>query len=196
MLKRVVESSIPTAYGDFEIIAYAEDEHELTPHLALVKGHLDHNKPILTRIHSECLTGDVFGSQRCDCGPQLIRSLELIGKSGGVLLYLRQEGRGIGIINKLKAYQLQDQGIDTAAANIHLGFKVDERSYEEAIIILKDLGIDKINLLTNNPEKISAFKDSPVELIERIPLEITPLRSNKKYLETKKNLMGHLLDLK
>lgn len=196
MLKRVVESSIPTAYGDFKIIAYAENEHELTPHLALVKGHLDHSKPILTRIHSECLTGDVFGSQRCDCGPQLIKSLELIGKSGGVLLYLRQEGRGIGIINKLKAYQLQDQGIDTAAANIHLGFKVDERSYEEAIIILKDLGIDKIKLLTNNPEKISAFKDSPVELIERIPLEITPLRSNKKYLETKKNLMGHLLDLK
>ena len=196
MLKRVVESSIPTAYGEFKIIAYAEDELERTPHLALVKGNLENEKTVLTRIHSECLTGDLFGSQRCDCGPQLIKSLELIGKSGGVLLYLRQEGRGIGLINKLKAYQLQDQGIDTAAANVHLGFKVDERSYEEALIILEDLGISQIRLLTNNPEKISVFKDSKVELIERIPLEIAPLRSNKKYLETKKNIMGHLLDLK
>jgi 3,4-dihydroxy 2-butanone 4-phosphate synthase/GTP cyclohydrolase II len=196
MLKNVVESSIPTPYGEFKIIAYAEDEHDLTPHLALVKESSDGKKGVLTRIHSECLTGDIFGSQRCDCGPQLIKSLELIGKAGGILLYLRQEGRGIGIINKLKAYQLQDKGIDTAAANTHLGFKVDERTYEEALVILKDLGIKEIRLLTNNPEKINIFKGSAVKLIERIPLEIAPLRSNKKYLETKKNIMGHLLDLK
>lgn len=150
----------------------------------------------MIRIHSECLTGDIFGSQRCDCGPQLIRSLELIGERGGVLLYLRQEGRGIGIINKLKAYQLQDQGDNTAEANTHLGFKVDERTYEEALIILEDLGIKEVDLLTNNPEKIKIFENSPIKLHKRIPLEITPIRSNKRYLETKKTVMGHLLDLK
>ncbi len=196
MLKNIVESSIPTPYGEFKLIAYAENKNELIPHLALIKEPIDRKSPVLTRIHSECLTGDIFGSQRCDCGPQLMKSLELIGKKGGILLYLRQEGRGIGIINKLKAYRLQDQGIDTAAANTHLGFKVDERSYKEALFILKDLDILLINLLTNNPEKIKVFDNSPIQLVNRIPLEITPLKSNKKYLETKKNIMGHLLDLK
>ncbi len=196
MLRNIVESSIPTPYGEFKLIAYAEDEHDLTPHLALIRDPLDLNAPVLTRIHSECLTGDIFGSMRCDCGPQLIRSLELIGKKGGVLLYLRQEGRGIGIINKLKAYQLQDQGIDTAAANVHLGFKIDARTYEDALIILKDLNIFQINLLTNNPEKIKVFDTGPIKLVKRVPLEISPGKSNKRYLETKKNIMGHLLDLK
>ncbi|MGB2732593.1 MAG: GTP cyclohydrolase II [Saprospiraceae bacterium] len=196
MLRNIVESTIPTANGEFTIKAYAMDEHDLTPHLALIKEPIDYDEPVLIRIHSECLTGDIFGSQRCDCGPQLIRSLELIGERGGVLLYLRQEGRGIGIINKLKAYQLQDQGDNTAEANTHLGFKVDERTYEEALIILEDLGIKEVDLLTNNPEKIKIFENSPIKLHKRIPLEITPIRSNKRYLETKKTVMGHLLDLK
>ncbi len=196
MLKRIVETTIPTQYGEFKIFAFGNHENDPLPHIALVKDPIDLHQPVLTRIHSECLTGDVFGSQRCDCGPQLDKSLELIGASGGVLLYMRQEGRGIGLINKLKAYQLQDKGIDTAAANTHLGFKIDERSYEEALMMLEDLRISKVNLLTNNPDKLKIFDQGKIKLIERIPLEITPVRSNKRYLQTKKEVMGHLLNLK
>ncbi|MEP7268303.1 MAG: GTP cyclohydrolase II [Saprospiraceae bacterium] len=196
MLRKQVESSIPTAFGEFKILAFAEHENDLIPHIVLIKEPINNQEPVLVRIHSECLTGDLFGSQRCDCGPQLERSLELISQSGGILIYMRQEGRGIGIINKLKSYQLQDQGIDTAMANTHLGFKIDERSYDEAITILVDLGVKKVNLLTNNPEKIKAFENGPIKLIERIPLEIKAVRANKKYLETKKKVMGHLLELK
>jgi GTP cyclohydrolase II len=195
MLVRQVESHIPTAYGEFRIIAYAENELDPSPHIALVRGPIDIQADILVRIHSECLTGDIFGSERCDCGPQLHKALDMIGAQGGILLYLRQEGRGIGIINKLRAYQLQDQGIDTAAANTHLGFKIDERSYEEAVMILEDLGVRKLNLLTNNPEKIKAFSQGTIQLKERIPLVIEPVSANEHYLLTKKNIMGHLLDL-
>lgn len=196
MFKKQVETTIPTSYGEFRIAAYAEDARDLTPHIALIKEPFDLNDPVLIRIHSECLTGDIFGSLRCDCGPQLDKSLEMISKEGGILLYMRQEGRGIGIINKLKAYQLQDKGIDTAEANTHLGFKIDERSYEEALMMLEDLQVKKVKLLTNNPEKIKIFDQSKIKLIERIPLQITPVRANKKYLETKKKVMGHLLDFK
>ena len=196
MFRRLVQSSIPTVWGEFQVIAYGKDENDPTPHLALIKEPLLSEDIVLTRIHSECVTGDVFGSMRCDCGPQLDKAMEMIGRSGGLLLYMRQEGRGIGLINKLKAYQLQDQGKDTASANIHLGFRVDERSYEDAVFMLQDLGIHQINLLTNNPEKVKVFDQGNIHLIERIPLEITPGRSNRRYLETKKNIMGHLLDLK
>lgn len=196
MFRRLAESSIPTIWGEFKVIAYGEQDSDPTPHIVLVREPIPVDNPVLTRIHSECVTGDIFGSQRCDCGPQLVKSLELIGKSGGVLLYLRQEGRGIGFINKLKAYQLQDQGIDTAEANTHLGFKVDERTYEDALMILRDLGIHRINLLTNNPDKIKAFDNSDIIIDKRISLEIAPVRSNRYYLETKKRIMGHLLDLK
>lgn len=196
MFKRQVESTIPTAYGEFRIVAYAEDDKDLTPHIALIKDPIHTDGPVLLRIHSECLTGDLFGSQRCDCGPQLDKSLELISESGGILLYLRQEGRGIGIINKLRAYQLQDKGVNTADANTHLGFKIDERSYEEALMILQDLNVNQVRLLTNNPDKVKIFDHSKIKLIERLPLQITPVRSNKRYLETKKHIMGHFLDLK
>ena len=196
MFKRQVESTIPTAFGEFRILAYAEDDKDLTPHIALIKDPIDTDGPVLLRIHSECLTGDLFGSQRCDCGPQLDKSLELISESGGILLYLRQEGRGIGIINKLRAYQLQDKGVNTADANTHLGFKIDERSYEEALMMLQDLNVKQVRLLTNNPDKVKIFDHSKIKLIERLPLQITPVRSNKRYLETKKHIMGHFLDLK
>lgn len=196
MFRRLVQSSIPTIWGEFQVIAYGKDENDPTPHLALIKEPLQQEQTVLTRIHSECITGDIFGSQRCDCGPQLDKAMEMIGLSGGLLLYMRQEGRGIGLINKLKAYQLQDLGKDTASANIHLGFRVDERSYEDAVLMLQDLGIHRINLLTNNPEKVKVFDQGNIQLVNRIPLEIAPGRSNRRYLETKKNIMGHLLDLK
>ncbi len=196
MFKKQVESTIPTAYGEFRILAYSEDDKDLTPHIALIKEPVDLNSAVLLRIHSECLTGDLFGSQRCDCGPQLDKSLEMISEAGGILLYLRQEGRGIGIINKLRAYQLQDKGINTADANTHLGFKIDERSYEEALMILNDLNVSKVRLLTNNPDKVKIFDHSNIQLVERLPLQITPVRANKRYLETKKHIMGHFLDLK
>lgn len=178
------------------MIAYSDSPEDNSPHFAIVSEHFDPFQPVLVRVHSECITGDLFGSHRCDCGEQLQKSLELISKEGGVLIYLRQEGRGIGIINKLKAYNLQDQGINTVDANTHLGFEADERTYETAIVILKDLGIKKIRLLTNNPSKLTAFEHSDVEVIERIPLEITPREENRYYLETKKSLMGHILKLR
>ena len=191
-----VETRMPTPYGHLRIRAYSTLEDDPQPHMVLIKDPVDMSRPVLVRIHSECMTGDVFGSQRCDCGDQLDRSMEMISQEGGILIYLRQEGRGIGIINKLKAYNLQDDGSDTAEANTHLGFEVDGRSFDVAVGILMDLGAKAIRLLTNNPSKISAFDRSPVRLIERVPLEITPHHENKKYLETKKNVMGHLLKLR
>jgi len=194
-LTRQVEANIPQPNGMFKLLAYAHSENEQIPHLAIVSGEIDVTSPVNVRLHSECITGDVFGSSRCDCGAQLNGSLQYIGKEGGVVIYLRQEGRGIGIINKLKAYNLQDKGINTADANIHLGFEVDSRTYEEALIILKDLKISKINLLTNNPKKIEAFENSEIEIFERIPIEIPANHFNHEYLQTKKDIMGHLLHL-
>lgn len=193
-MQRQVQAFLPTDWGNFNIIAYATSPDDLTPHVALVHENLDVTQPVLVRIHSECMTGDLFHSRRCDCGEQLDRALELAAEQGGVVIYLRQEGRGIGLINKLKAYNLQDKGFDTASANTHLGFEVDARQYDLAVEILHDLGIRKIRLLTNNPQKIEAIEHSGIEIISREPLIIEPKKENAAYLRTKQELMGHLLN--
>jgi len=192
-MKRQSEATIPMPQGSFNLIAYAEDKSDQMPHLALVAKGLDPSRPVTIRIHSECLTGDLFGSKRCDCGEQLEKSLNIISKEKGVLLYLRQEGRGIGLINKLRAYQLQDTGLNTLDANTHLGLKVDDRHYDIAIMMLHDLKINQINLLTNNPDKIAVFDSADIQVVKRLPLITTPLPENEKYLSTKQDLLGHLL---
>lgn len=165
------------------------------PHIAMVADGFDPTKPVAVRIHSECMTGDVFGSRRCDCGEQLEASLQIAAEQGGVVIYLRQEGRGIGLINKLKAYNLQDAGLNTAEANTHLGFDVDARQYDAAICILQDLGIQQVELITNNPLKVEALRRSTVEVVGRIPIVIPPQADSRKYLQTKQDLMGHFLGL-
>ncbi len=189
------EALIPTHWGNFRMIAFAENEHNWMPHLALVHEKFDPEKPILVRIHSECLTGDIFHSKRCDCGEQLDKSLEMTAKEGGIVLYLRQEGRGIGLINKLKAYNLQDLGLNTVDANIHLGLEIDARQYDIAVEMLLALGVKKVHLLTNNPDKIEALENSPIEVVSRIPLVMEPKEENYKYLKTKEKEMGHLFKL-
>ncbi|WP_420266467.1 bifunctional 3,4-dihydroxy-2-butanone-4-phosphate synthase/GTP cyclohydrolase II [Candidatus Magnetominusculus dajiuhuensis] len=195
LIKRVANVKCPTRYGgDFRAIAYenAVDEHV---HLALIKGNITADEPVLVRVHSECLTGDVFGSKRCDCGQQLQRAMEIIDKEGrGVVLYMRQEGRGIGLVNKLKAYELQDQGLDTVEANLELGFKDDLRDYGIGAQILVDLGVKQIALMTNNPRKIVGLDGYDIEIVKRVPIEITPCDKNLVYLKTKKKKMGHILD--
>ena len=192
---RVAETTLPTEYGDFRIVAYRRLGGEELD-LALVRGDVSGEEPVLVRVHSECLTGDVFGSQRCDCGEQLAAALRLIGQAGrGVVIYLRQEGRGIGLLNKLRAYHLQDQGLDTVEANLELGFPADLRNYREAALILRDLGIQRLRLLTNNPRKVEALSNCGFEIVERIPLEIPPNEHNRRYLETKRDKLGHLLQL-
>lgn len=186
------EAIIPTRWGNFRMLAFAEDSDEWMPHLALLHEKTDLNRPVLVRIHSECITGDLFGSRRCDCGEQLNAAMELISREGGVVLYLRQEGRGIGIINKLKAYNLQDLGLNTVDANIHLGLQVDGRDYRIALDILHRLQIRQVRLLTNNPDKIEAFDHSGIELIAREPLVIAPHAENHSYLKTKQEELGHL----
>lgn len=165
------------------------------PHIAMVREKTDVSKTVLVRIHSECMTGDVFGSLRCDCGEQLHEAMRRIGEEGGVIIYLRQEGRGIGLINKMKAYNLQDEGLNTAEANLHLGFEIDEREYDIAIKMLKDLNVTSIKLMTNNPEKVVSFASSGIELVDRVPLEIKPHQENLQYLKTKQTLMGHMINL-
>lgn len=194
-MKRQAEALIPTPWGDFNMVAFSESDEDWMPHLALVHKDADPAKPILVRLHSECITGDLFGSKRCDCGEQLAEALRLAAEHGGVVLYLRQEGRGIGIINKLKAYNLQDKGMNTVDANLHLGLEVDARQYNIAIEMLQQLGIEKINLLTNNPEKIGAFDESDIKVLSRVPLIIQPQKENLEYLKTKQNEMGHLFKL-
>lgn len=192
--RKQAEAIIPTQYGNFNMIAFAEQANDWMPHLALVHEKMNPNQPVLVRIHSECITGDLFGSHRCDCGEQLERALQLTAEKGGIVIYLRQEGRGIGIINKLKAYNLQDEGYDTIDANVHLGLDIDARDYKEALEMLQTLGVTKIVLLTNNPDKIEAFENSPIELVSRMPLEIPSKKENEAYLHTKKKLMGHLFE--
>ncbi len=192
-MKKLSEASIPTEYGQFQVIAFGEQDDEYSPHLALVSAKADLNGPVLVRIHSECITGETFGSLRCECGEQLDASLKRFGKDGGILIYLRQEGRGIGLVNKLRAYNLQDDGLDTVEANIHLGFEPDERHYDIAIRILEILGVEQITLLTNNPEKVEAIRESSVRLVGREPLIVPVRASNKDYMETKENYFGHLL---
>jgi len=194
LVKREVEIKLPTDYGDFKMIGYSNtvDDKE---HAAIVKGNIDDGKPVLVRVHSECLTGDVFGSCRCDCGPQLHSALNMIEEEGrGVIVYMRQEGRGIGLLNKLKAYKLQEEGLDTVEANLHLGFEADLRNYEIAAQILKDLGIMKVNLLTNNPLKIEELKAYGISINERVPLQTEMTADNEQYLQTKLEKMGHLLN--
>jgi len=186
---------LPTDYGDFRVHAYKSD---ITgeEHVALVKGEIREEDEVLVRVHSSCLTGDVFHSSRCDCGDQLDRAFELIEKEGkGVVLYLLQEGRGIGLINKLRAYELQDQGDDTIEANAKLGFAPDIRDYGTGSQILRDLGVRKIRLMTNNPAKYVAIEGFGLEIIERVPLEIAPSLTTRKYLEAKKKKLGHILEL-
>jgi 3,4-dihydroxy 2-butanone 4-phosphate synthase/GTP cyclohydrolase II len=195
---------LPTDYGDFNLIAY-ESITSVEPHLALCKGGIgdldgngnpiEHPEPVLVRVHSECMTGDLFHSQRCECGYQLIEAVKLIEKAGsGALIYLRQEGRGIGLKNKLRAYKLQEQGLDTVEANIKLGFLPDKRDYGIGAQICRDLGLRKIKILTNNPKKVSRLEIYGIKIVEQIPLRAKPGKHNKYYLKTKKYRLGHILD--
>ncbi len=195
-VRRVVVSRLPTSdYGEFTVIAY-ENDIDTSVHVALVKGEVREDEPVLVRVHSECLTGDVFGSSRCDCGPQLRRAMELIAEEGkGVLLYLRQEGRGIGLVNKLKAYNLQDEGLDTVEANERLGFPPDLRDYGIGAQILVDVGVRKMKLMTNNPRKIVGLEGYGLTVVERVPLEVCPTEENMKYIIAKKEKLGHLIDI-
>lgn len=194
-IQRQETAHLPTDWGSFNITAYSDRADDPMPHLFVSHEDMDVSKPVLLRIHSECMTGDVFHSRRCDCGEQLARALELAAEQGGAVIYLRQEGRGIGLINKLKAYNLQDQGLNTAEANTHLGFEVDSRQYDIAAQIMGDQNISRIHLLTNNPLKIEAIENSDVEVVSRMPLHIEPKKENHSYLKTKRELMGHMLNI-
>ncbi|MBQ8999605.1 MAG: bifunctional 3,4-dihydroxy-2-butanone-4-phosphate synthase/GTP cyclohydrolase II [Clostridium sp.] len=193
LVERVVETKMPTRYGDFKMFGFINKlngEH----HVALVKGEINEKNEVLTRVHSECLTGDALGSKRCDCGEQYDAAMKRIAEEGcGILLYMRQEGRGIGLINKLKAYSLQDKGFDTVEANEMLGFPADMRSYDVAAAILKDLGVSKVNLMTNNPRKIDGLERYGIEIVNRVPIKMNHNEKNEFYLQTKKEKLGHIL---
>lgn len=194
-VRKVAEANLPTEIGEFRIAGYiSEDTNE--EFVCLYKGNLQPEIPTLVRIHSQCLTGDVFHSIKCDCGPQLKKAMQLIEAEGrGVIVYQHQEGRGIGIINKIRAYALQDEGADTIEANEQLGLEVDLREYKQCVEILCDLGLRRVKAMSNNPEKIRAMREGCLEIVERVPLEIEPSPEKLQYLQTKKERMGHLLDL-
>ncbi len=193
LVEEVVSTILPTEFGDFKSVVFRNVLIDQI-HIALVKGDIEPDVPTLVRVHSQCLTGDVFGSFRCDCGDQLKKSMQMIGEEGqGVLLYLYQEGRGIGIVNKMKAYALQDEGKDTVQANEALGFKPDLREYGIGAQILHKLGLSKIRLMTNNPRKIVGLEGYGLEMVERVPIEVSPRKDNIKYLETKRQKMGHMI---
>jgi 3,4-dihydroxy 2-butanone 4-phosphate synthase/GTP cyclohydrolase II len=196
LITKEVSVKLPTAVGDFDLVAYQQTTNEMD-HLALVKGSWDKDEPILVRMHSSCMTGDIFGSCRCDCGPQLEKSMKMIEKEGkGVIVYLNQEGRGIGLINKLKAYKLQEEGRDTVQANEELGFKADQRDYGIGAQILRELGVSKIRLMSNNPKKRTGLISYGLEIVENVQIEIESNEHNKLYLETKRDKMGHSLKIK
>ncbi|MGE0562824.1 MAG: bifunctional 3,4-dihydroxy-2-butanone-4-phosphate synthase/GTP cyclohydrolase II [Flavobacteriales bacterium] len=195
LITRIVQVDLPTEFGDFEMIAYRQTTNDMD-HLALVKGTWKKDEPVLVRVHSSCMTGDIFGSCRCDCGPQLHQSMQMIEKAGkGVIVYMNQEGRGIGLINKLKAYKLQEQGRDTVEANLELGFQPDQRDYGVGAQILRDLGVSKIKLMSNNPKKRTGLISFGLEIVENVAIEIKSNKHNKNYLQTKKDKLGHSLKM-
>ena len=193
LVAMVAEAKLPSDFGDFTLRVF-ENRLDSKEHVAIIKGDIADGSPVLVRVHSECLTGDIFGSRRCDCGPQLHTALEMLEREGrGVVLYMRQEGRGIGLVNKIKAYALQEQGLDTVEANTHLGFPPDPRDYGIGAQILHDLGVRQMRLMTNNPKKRVGLQSHGLEVVELVPLEIAPNADNQQYLETKRDKMGHLL---
>ncbi|WP_192821744.1 bifunctional 3,4-dihydroxy-2-butanone-4-phosphate synthase/GTP cyclohydrolase II [Rufibacter sp. LB8] len=193
LIEREIAVELPTSWGNFDLYAYTQRSNQ-AKHLALVKGTFEPGEPVLVRVHSSCVTGDIFGSCRCDCGPQLHRAMERIEQEGkGVLVYMNQEGRGIGLLNKLKAYKLQEQGLDTVEANLQLGFGTDERDYGVGAQILRDLGVTKMRLLSNNPRKRTGLIGYGLEIVEQVPIEIVPNEHNQRYLTTKRDKMGHTI---
>ena len=193
MLQKQAEANVPTEYGNFRIMAFSEDPTDWMPHIALVAENTDFSQPVNVRFHSECMTGEVFHSKKCECGPQLDYAMKYMQEHGGVIIYLRQEGRNIGIINKLKAYALQEQGYDTVQANLQLGLPAEARDFNIAVEILRQLEIKEINLLTNNPSKMKFVEESEIKLRERIPLQIDATDDSRDYLAVKKDFFGHLL---
>lgn len=194
-IKREIEAQLPSEHGEFKIVGYSNDLDD-KEHIAIVKGNVNTDKPVMVRIHSECFTGDIFGSHRCDCGPQLHAALDMIEEEGqGVIVYMRQEGRGIGLLNKLRAYKLQEEGRDTHEANLELGFQADAREYHLAAQILEDLGVKHIRLLTNNPDKVSSIEECGIIVDSRLPLQPDYREENAAYMKTKKDKFGHFLDL-
>lgn len=193
VVKKYADANLPTRFGDFRVIAFVNNQ-DGKEHVAVVKGDVEEGDEVLTRIHSECVTGDVLGSLKCDCGEQLEKALETLGDAErGILLYMRQEGRGIGLANKIKAYSLQDEGLDTVEANKHLGFDDDLRDYGVAAQMIDIIGPDSIELMTNNPEKVQGLLDEDIDIERRIPLKVLPNPHNVQYLETKRQKSGHLL---
>ena len=194
MLKLQAESNVPTQFGEFRMMAFSEDDKNWMPHMALIAKDTDLEKPTNVRIHSECITGEVFHSKKCECGEQLDSAMKYMQENGGIILYLRQEGRNIGIINKLKAYALQENGLDSVQANLQLGLPADNRDFSVAIDMLEQIGVKSVNLMTNNPEKIKFIKDSNIGYNSRIPLQIKSNEASASYLKTKRDYFGHLLD--
>lgn len=194
-MTKEAEANLPTEFGPFKIIGFRSTTSD-EEFVALVKGDLEPERPTLVRIHSQCLTGDVFHSLKCDCGPQLQRAMEMVQEAGaGVIVYQQQEGRGIGIVNKIRAYALQDEGADTIEANLRLGFGVDERTYDQCAEIIKLLGVRRVRLMSNNPDKVRALQSAGLEIVERVPLEVKAHHTAHRYMLTKKEKMGHLLRL-